>query len=75
MSRLTNRTPHGLSADNRGFVYYFGGLLNYCSRTERRQGCSYFMGKPLGADFSNYWTSSKLSRPGDPMAVYASSPG
>ena len=29
-----------------------------------------FMGKPLGADFSNYWSSSMLSLAGEPMAVY-----
>ena len=29
-----------------------------------------FMGKPLGADFSDYWSASSLALAGDPMAVY-----
>ena len=29
-----------------------------------------FMGKPLGADFSDYWSASSLALVGDPMAVY-----
>lgn len=47
----------------------FGAVL-IISTAVSENGLTDFMGRPLGADFSQYWVASSLAKSGDPGAVY-----
>ena len=70
MSWLTRERLTVYPRHNRGSLYIILGAYLLIIPGLSGGKTADFMGKPLGADFSNYWSSSMLSLAGEPMAVY-----